>query len=101
MLVYGAQKGRLGEIIDDGPWGGGHSVLEGLNTTRVLRIIFLLDLAVGKHGLTFANTSKPQYPSHPDVVLCSLWPPRRWADAGVAIKMLRGNPLLSANYYIG
>ena len=32
-----------------------------------------------------------------DVVLSSLCPPRRWSDAGVGIKMLRGIPLLSAN----
>ena len=36
-----------------------------------------------------------------DVVLSSLCPPRRWSDAGVGVKMLRGIPLLENRKSVG
>ena len=38
-------------------------IWEARNATRVLENIFEIDLAISKHGATFANTSKPQYAS--------------------------------------
>ena len=58
-----------------GPWLG---VLKCLSTTKVLEIIFVINLARGKHGSTMRSSSKPNFHVFGEFLSVALEPQKLW-----------------------